>query len=207
MTRVFNSWTPQPLPVYTKLDEKDSSIHQYQASHISSCTNAQRPRSPLATSSKNLVPLDWHFHLQVLQLGSTVKLSEESIRTILSRWEAIINQNNYLAVHKNLLCLQKERDCNRSDSLSLKTKSWAITNRESLGADEFVKFQVHTCLVCQLVNWKSVYFSQHMSCLSTCQLKKCFLFSTHVMFVQLSTLQLKKKEKCVLSLTNVFFVI
>ena len=81
----FKSWTPQPLPVYTKIDEKDSSIHQYQASQISSCTNAQRPRSPLATSPKNWVPLDWHFHLQVLQLGSTVKLSEESIRTILSR--------------------------------------------------------------------------------------------------------------------------
>ena len=43
------------------------------------------PDLPKQQGHKNWVPLDWHFDVQVLQLGSTVKLSEESIRTILSR--------------------------------------------------------------------------------------------------------------------------
>ena len=85
---------------------------------------------------------------------------------------AIINQKNYLAVQKNLVCLHKERNCNRS---------WAITNRESLGADEFVKFQVHTCLVCQLVNWKKLF-----TFLNTCHL--CPIVNTSI----------EKKEKCLL---------
>ena len=53
----------------------------------------------------------------------------------------------------------------------------------------------YTCLVCQLVNWKNVYFSQHMSCLSNCKEKeKCVLSLTHVFFVKLTTLQLKKEK-------------
>ena len=36
---------------------------------------------------KIIICFEQWFHCQVLQLGSTVKLSEESIRTILSRWD------------------------------------------------------------------------------------------------------------------------
>ena len=51
------SWTPQPLPVYTKLDEKHSPIHQYQASQISSSTNIQRPRYP---DSNKVIKIEFH---------------------------------------------------------------------------------------------------------------------------------------------------
>ena len=119
---------------------------------------------------------------------------------------------NYLAVQKNLLCLHKERNCNRSDSPSFKAKVEQSPIGKALGPMNlsssrytrvlFVNFSIekvftflNTCLVCQLVNRKNVFFFQHMSCLSNCKEKeKCVLSLTHVFFVKLTTLQLKKEK-------------
>ena len=84
---------------------------------------------------------------------------------------------NYLAVQKNLLCLHKERNCNRSDSPSFKAKVEQSPIGKALGP----------------MNLSSSRYT-HVLFVNLSIEKKCLLFSTHVIFVQLSTLQLKKRE-------------
>ena len=81
---------------------------------------------------------------------------------------------NYLAVQKNLLCLQKERNCNRSDSPSFKAKVEQSPIGKALGPMNLSSSRYTHVLFVNLSIEKNVYFSQ--------------------LFVQLSTLQLKKRE-------------
>ena len=76
---------------------------------------------------------------------------------------------NYLAVQKNLLCLHKERNCNRSDSPSFKAKVEQSPIGKALGPMNLSSSRYTHVLFVNLSIEKNVYFSQHMSSLSNCQ--------------------------------------